>query len=537
MKTARITCLCLAFLAAAGCQSPQPQPGASASVTLKIVHGPELRSYLSSMREQFYLTQPVLSDGSLVRISLISEMGVSAAKRIASGEFKNDAWLAPSSSLVDFTNSTLVNLGSKHAHCLKLFETPVVVVIKAEQEALLGVDSQRRFSWSRIMQSALRQRGETAPFVVGFTHAQPRTSTTGLASLIQLAYMTSQKAGLTLQDVSSPQVMEALKAFESLVYSYPLSESYLLNNIMLSSNRQVRVGLTSEQQFRQFKRQNPQVARSLLTLFPEEGSYVEDYQLCTSAADWVTPAHQAALRMFYDFMSSPAAQQAAQELGFRAPRAEETAAPESLVPDFDQTVFLPAVPGAAVSHLLKSWPELRRRAALVLVLDGSGSMEGDSLLAGKEQFRKLIAQTSPNDLKALLAFASNVRILSKFTSDAPQVIRALDIIQAVGGSAVYDAIKKAYEMASDPGLADYRKTIVVFTDGDDKNSEISLFSLIGLAQKKSAEMDTNLIIVAVNLGGANFSDLERVAQAANGTLRIAGLHDMELVFQEIAKSF
>ena len=525
-------------LTVVACRQKPREKRPSPVLTLKLVHSPELRSYLSSMREQFYLSQPTLSNGLPIRIELISEMGVSAAKRLANGELKNHAWIAPSNSLVDFTNTSTVNLGAKQIDCLKLFETPVVLAIKAEQEMLLGVSTGHMLSWKKLVNSALSQRDESAPFLIGFSHAQPHASTTGLAGLIQLAYIINGKSDLSAADLRSVGTVSGLKAFESLVFSYPLSENYLLSNILLSTNKRVRLGITTEQQVVQYKRQHPEHANQLAVLYAQEGSYMQDYHLCSSAADWVTAAHQAALKVFYNFITGPLAQKAAQELGFRATllKTSEPPAAES-TPGINALSTLPPVSGQVVAGLLEMWPAIRRRAALILALDASGSMEGDALEAGKEQFRKLIAQSTAADLKSLQVFASNVHLLSAFTNDPARLISALDTVQAVGGSAVYDAIKKSYELASLPELTAYRKTILLYTDGDDKNSEISLASLLGLAHEKASEMDINLIIVAVKREGASFSDLERIAQAANGTLHIATLIEMESVFQEIAKSF
>lgn len=530
--------LIIALLVLNACRRQQT-PEAT-TLTLKLVHGPELRSYLSSMREQFYLANPTLNNGMPVRIELISEMGVTAAKRLANGEIKNDAWIAPSSSLVEFTNSSTVNLGAEQNECLKLFETPIIAAIKSDQAVLLGVDQEKHFSWKKVMEGALSQHDEKAPFLIGFSHAQPRSSTTGLGSLIQLVYMVTGRESLGPSDLRSTETISTLKAFENIVFSYPLSESYLLSNIMLSTPQRVRLGITTEQQLLQFRRQHPEEDLQLTALYPEEGSYVEDYHLCTSAADWVTPAHRAGLKILYNFMASETAQKAAGELGFRPvivkPSPKKPAPAGARLAEAAPPA-LPHVSGEVVAGLLDLWPSLRRQAALILVMDGSGSMEGDALEAGKEQFRKLLAQTSENDLKALISFASNVQVVGNISHDTARIIGALDTVQALGGSAIYDAVKKAYEIASNPQLGAYRKTIVVYTDGDDHNSEISLGSLIGLGHQKSTEMDINLVIVAVNREGANFSDLERFAQASNGTLRISALIDIESVFQEIAKSF
>jgi len=142
--------------------------------------------------------------------------------------------------------------------------------------------------------------------------------------------------------------------------------------------------------------------------------------------------------------------------------------------------------------------------AQVLVLDISGSMEGDSLSAGKEQFRRLMAMSAEGDLTALIGFGSSVQVLGKLTPQAISLMPALDLTRAVGGSAVYDAIAKAFDMVSAAELAPYRRSVLVFTDGADKNSDTSLSSLLGKVHDKAQRFGISLLIIAIDRGGVKF---------------------------------
>lgn len=534
------------MLTAAGlltrCNSSSPTPERS-DLTLKLVHGPEMRAFLSSLREAFYLTQPHLPDGTQIKTELVSEMGAIAALRIASGELKAEAWLAPSSSLVDYINRHKINLGAGQSECRKLFGTPVVVALRGEQEVLVGADSEHRFSWSRLMHTSAtseKQPPSAPPFQLGFSHAQPKASTTGMAALIQLLYLASGKGTLNSEDAKNPDIMEKLKGFQSQVLSYPVSENFLLSNVAANRGNDVRFAVTTEQQLLQFNAQKVSAEERLTAVYPEEGVYWEDYQLCLSQADWVTAAQRAALGIFVSFMSSHATIEAAGELGFR-PLAQENEKSDSApaVPDTRWNPIpvssLPPVSGDIVADLFESWKDIRRPVAQVLVLDTSGSMEGDALSAGKEQFRKILALAAPGDLSGIISFGSTVQILGKLTAKPSDLIPSLDIARAVGGSSVYDAIFKAFTMVGAPELKPYRRSVLVFTDGADKNSDTSLSTLLAAVQEKAQAYGISLLIIAIDRGGANFSDLERIAQAGNGSLRISSLVDLDSVFQEVVR--
>jgi uncharacterized protein YegL len=515
---------------------------------------------------------PRLPNGDPVRIELISEMGLVAAQRIARGELKTEGWIAPSSSLVNLANETRINLGPGQVECTELFRTPVVVAARPDQAALLNPTG-NVFSWEQLFprpNPGSQRKEEPMAGFLSISHAQPRASTTGLGSLIQLAYLAAldpaqaaqasprsaegmipeaastkaPSAPLTITRLREPSSLDALKSYQRAVFTYPLSESFLLAKTATSSGRRPRFALTTEQQLIQFNQQQLDPSMQLTALRTREGTYWENYQLCTSDADWVSPGHRTALKLLKDFLISDPVQADAKHLGFqinskttaaKAPTSREPRATQETVDS--EAVVLPPVPSEVSSYLLGSWPQLRRPAAFILVLDSSGSMEGDALNTGKEQFRTLLAHSSENDLKALITFNSDSTVLSDFTKNSGQVIPKLDTVQALGGSGVYDGIKSAIELAQKPNLEAYRKMIVVFTDGNDKNSDISLVSLMSLVKRSSTENDINLVIIAVDREGSDFTDLEKVSEAADGTFRRSALVAMENVFQEVGKGF
>jgi hypothetical protein len=79
--------------------------------------------------------------------------------------------------------------------------------------------------------------------------------------------------------------------------------------------------------------------------------------------------------------------------------------------------------------------------------------------------------------------------------------------------------------------------VVVFTDGDDKNSEISLTSLMSYSQRVAKQHDVNLFIIGVDRGGTDFSDLEKIAEVSEGTFRRSALIAMDSIFEEISRGF
>lgn len=60
---------------------------------------------------------------------------------------------------------------------------------------------------------------------------------------------------------------------------------------------------------------------------------------------------------------------------------------------------------------------------------------------------------------------------------------------------------------------------------------------MSLVKRSSNENDINLVIIAVDREGSDFTDLEKVYQSPDGTFRRSALVAMENVFQEVGKGF
>lgn len=506
------------------------------TVRIRFVHPPEIQSYLTSMVEAFQITNPTLTDGTKISIDLRVVPGLDAAKDIAIGKLKTHAWLSPSSSLVNLANSTLKNLGPRQVECQQLFATPIVAAVQSRHVPFFQ-ESQRQFSWHDVVDATFDSTEADAAKRIRLNHTSPLSSTTGLSALIQLSYLATKKAegALTLDDLKAKGIFDRLKAYETLISSYGFNELSLLHNVAVAKTDQVFFSLTTEQQLALYNSRSNMPP--LIALYPTEGSYWMDYAVCLSEADWVTPREASAVKLFTRFLSAEPGQLAIEKRGFR-PSVLPLPPIAPLTREFGidvkagRNAYVP-VPGEVVEYLLKSWPEVLRPSAIVLVLDTSGSMEGAPIRVGKDHFRKILAASSWKDLKSLISFSTNSSLLSEFSLDSESIIPQLDKLNAEGGSSVYDSIKKAFDYIIHSKLDTYRKTIVVYTDGDDKNSEISLPSLQSFIQEQLKHGSVNLIIIAVGRD-SDFSDLKQISGAANGLFRQGGLDDMEGIFAEVA---
>jgi Ca-activated chloride channel family protein len=103
---------------------------------------------------------------------------------------------------------------------------------------------------------------------------------------------------------------------------------------------------------------------------------------------------------------------------------------------------------------------------LVLAIDVSGSME-HSLGQVKAAVKQLLAKLRPGDAATLVGFNDTMFLAAEREKDQQARERAVDLLTAWGGTALYDATVRAIDLVS---RAWGRKGIVIFSDGDDRNS-------------------------------------------------------------------
>jgi Ca-activated chloride channel family protein len=114
--------------------------------------------------------------------------------------------------------------------------------------------------------------------------------------------------------------------------------------------------------------------------------------------------------------------------------------------------------------------------SLGIALDASGSMTPEKMAAARSAINRFIFDLLDKDDEIFfMKFASVPRITQDWTTDRSAISRAVDGVEAVGGTAIYDAVAQALPVAA---TGQHRKkAILVISDGNDTNSEISVGEL------------------------------------------------------------
>lgn len=168
---------------------------------------------------------------------------------------------------------------------------------------------------------------------------------------------------------------------------------------------------------------------------------------------------------------------------------------------------------------------------VVLAVDVSGSMQ-KSLPAVRRAAAAFLAALRPEDRVTLVAFNSAFFVLAPPTASPEARLRAVDRLAPWDGTALFDALLASVDLLQSH---DRRRAIVVFTDGEDRTSEVALERV---EQRLAAD---DILLYVVGHGSASElpalrGTLDKVAQATGG--RAVFLTDVDKApeaFREIVK--
>jgi Ca-activated chloride channel family protein len=127
--------------------------------------------------------------------------------------------------------------------------------------------------------------------------------------------------------------------------------------------------------------------------------------------------------------------------------------------------------------------------ATFLVLDASGSVEGDKLVHLQAAARGLIGGLRTGDEAALVTFNHEIRVRVPPTGDRTRLERGVNGILPGGSTALFDAVYAGTMLASGGG----RSLLVVFTDGDDN------LSWLEAGEVRRVLEESNVLVQAVGV--------------------------------------
>lgn len=168
-----------------------------------------------------------------------------------------------------------------------------------------------------------------------------------------------------------------------------------------------------------------------------------------------------------------------------------------------------------VVQQVESFEEAVAPISIAMVMDTSGSMRR-ALPVAQAAARTFVTLLRPKDPLALVRFADRVVVEQEFSDRRATTLEAIDRLQAVGGTALWDAL---HDSAQALKQRTGRRAIVLLSDGRDENnpgngpgSEHTLDEVLTLIR------ETDTVVYAIGLGAnVDRPALERIASLSGGT--------------------
>jgi Ca-activated chloride channel family protein len=237
---------------------------------------------------------------------------------------------------------------------------------------------------------------------------------------------------------------------------------------------------------------------------------------------WNSPEQAAALKQFATFARSPEMQALAQTQGF-----VET--------DYFQQPHPPIPDGEVLLAAQSTWKRTKDSGKTVymsLVIDTSGSMEGEPLAAVQAGLKIATQYINPGNQVGLVTFADRpVRRLPLAPFDQlhhQKLLAAIDQLRADGGTAMYDGVMVGLsdlfaKQQADPTGRFY---LLLLTDGD--VNEGYRFNVI---QDILAYSDVRFYPIAY--GQVNEAELQAIASLRESTVKQGNPDNVETLFKEL----
>jgi VWFA-related protein len=227
-----------------------------------------------------------------------------------------------------------------------------------------------------------------------------------------------------------------------------------------------------------------------------------------AAALWPAhgPAHAQESRLAVDVVS-------VEDVGYPALRAVVTVARDgAALPGLDTRSFAATLAGQPlpVTGVTEAVRDVSG-ADVALVVDVSGSMGGAPIAQAKAAAREFIAALAPADRVAVIAFSDDVRVLLDYTSDRAAALAAVNALEAVGDTALYQAAADAAHRAAQSSAT--RRAVLLLSDGLDYGGR----SRIGRQESLTEAMKSGVPFYVIGLGNQiDRSYLEYLAVATSG---------------------
>ncbi len=406
---------------------------------------------------------------------------------------------------------------------------------------------------------------------VYYGHTDPFISSTALSTLISEFYASARAntdadfRRLTLEQVNDPAVQQGVRDIEELIRHYSSRTTEFKEYIAQGPDYLDFVALEENDliYINQGKTQY-QPPEKLVALYPKEGTFWHEHPFAVPNADWVTDEQRQAAKTFTEYIRSEAVQQKVMEAGFR-PANPTVQVGYPIVPELgvdpNQPSAVLEVPDPeVVAAVQSSWQFVKKQADVLLVIDTSGSMDGDKISQARTAANAFLDNMPSQNRVGLVTFDSAPQMydfnlksmvyldantlassqpLVSFEGGQSDIRQRIDSLEAGGDTSLYDAIAQSIDLLKQAreDEDDRIQAIVVLSDGQDTSSMTALNSVIDLIRTNKEDRNPVIVIPVAYGGDADINALNGIARASATRVQSGDPQNITNVLEIISSYF
>ena len=526
-------------LLATACEMSAGDVPSNAAV-VKVVANTNLTPWLKGTVDQFNQASVKISNGQQAYVQLQSVDAGQAAADMTSGTSLPGLWIPDDDAWV----AVLASKGQAafQGDCQSVAKSPLVIDIwRPIAEALgwpgralgwldLGTLAADPSSWAYYTGG---QYGATLR--VGHTH--PGLSGSGSDTLLAVVHAARNKTStLTAADINDPVVQASVTAFEGTVATFSQSTEQLGQTMETRGIKYLSAAIMYESTV---VNDGGGGADGLVAVYPYEGTFMSTNPACVNGT--ASAPVQEAARAFRDFLLKPQAQRAALAAGLRpvnnsVPLSSPIDAAHGVDPAQPKVLF--SAPNAeSVLAVGQLWQAARKAVNLFMLIDTSGSMQGEKIDAVRNAAEQFVKQMGDSDYLTLITFASRTNVLidhRKVSDVRDSAVQQIDGIQAGGNTTLYDTIGEAADLIAKTNSSQTSNAIVLLTDGQDTSSSHYEFNqdLID----KAAANNTTVFTIAYG-SDADTNVLSQLASQGRGQFFQGDQANIASIYQQMSAAF
>ncbi|WP_448811659.1 substrate-binding domain-containing protein [Agromyces bauzanensis] len=503
-----------------------------------------------------YNAQPRDVDGHCVTVTATRDKSGLAAEDAAAGwpqtaeDQRPTVWVPDATSWIAIARYT-GGAANVPDDSTSLGASDIVLAMPEALAAAIGWD-QDRPSWDDIFTAAGDENAwsdlghpEWGAFKLGKT--SPLIASSGEAALLASYGSAANAVGeLTAEMIGDPEVTEEVRQHELATSHYMATPEHFLWHARQSEDKgsvadflsavvvdeksvwDYNRGITSRDGITRVESTPPE--EKLVPIYPSDGFYVADNPAVVLTGSWVDDAETAAGADFVRFAGTRQGQQIVRDSGYRDLNGQF----DPLVGEVgqlasDQAGALP-FPGARIIRATHdAFPEVRKRAEVLFLVDVSGSMEEPiangktKLAAAKDAITQALGHFTTGDNVGLAAFSAVddgpitpglVSPVADIGDNRAAFLKALGSLRPIEFTPLYAAVDEFARQRAAEWTPDRINAIVLLSDGKNETAAPTIDAAGMLANLDQLHHDTPVLIFTLAYGAdADVATLQSISSA------------------------